>query len=497
MEKKNKVEHSDKIVRDWNGQKYEKTEAGWSRMKDEPQVEQPSGQKEYTDEELDKFARSASDMGLKKSSQSGNERMRVAAKRELMRRRNEGVDAPAPTGNPFDDSEIQKGSDSDTLEKGKRAAIGEIRDWDGKKYQKTVNGWVPVKQGKTGPKSIERLNLTEEQKSKLSKFYDPQDAYNHFLEFDAPDMHKDSYQNFVEWASDGRDTSMVVESLASLLGITPEQALELDKEYNEKLIKNVERFFQAPVVGTVAEDYNGERVEIKAVADLSDEVAVRKLLSNFDRSGAMADQLEEAKEMGIKYIVGVDSDYGKTAYVWGEEGVSYPNAKQTQSVQGLPERNLKVEDGRVQLHTKTRGWKNITSLDEGREILLDELEEEEMESAKGIALLLQNATGVEAEVRLGNDSAEIYVKGDNFRSFSVRYAPVSYRDENGPREIEMSCPSFSRVKPGSTEAKSVTMFSTLINSPELIKGLEGHMQSSINARNSYYDSIAELRAAFK
>ena len=142
MEKKNKSEHSDKIVRDWNGQKYEKTEAGWSRMKDEPQVEQPSGQKEYTDEELDKFARSASDEGLKKSSQSGNERMRVAAKREMLRRKNEGVDAPAPTGNPFDDSEIQKGSDSDTLEKGKRAAIGEIRDWGGKKYQKTVNGWV-------------------------------------------------------------------------------------------------------------------------------------------------------------------------------------------------------------------------------------------------------------------------------------------------------------------------------------------------------------------
>lgn len=413
MKKEKKVEHSDKIVRDWNGQKYEKTEAGWSRMKDEPQVEQPSGQKEYTDEELDKFARSASDMGLKKSSQSGNERMRVAAKRELMRRKNEGVDAPAPTGNPFDDSEIQKGSDSDTLEKGKRAAIGEIRDWDGKKYQKTVNGWVPVKQGKTGPKSTEGLNLTEEQKSKLSKFYDPEDAYNHFLEFDAPDMHKDSYQNFVEWASDGRDTSMAVESLAGLLGITPEQALELDKEYNEKLIKEVEKFFQP------------------------------------------------------------------------------------QPVQEFSGKVLKVEDGKTQIYTKNRGWQNITSLEKGREILLDELEEEEMESAKGIALLLQNATGVEAEVRLGNDSAEIYVKGDNFRSFSVRYAPVSFRDENGPREIEMSCPSFSRVKPGSTEAKSVTMFSTLINSPELIKGLEGHMQSSINARNSYYDSIAELRTVFK
>ena len=240
MSKTQKSEHSDKIFRDWNGQKYEKTGDGWSRVK-ESKTEPSTGQKEYSDEELDKYARSASDMGLKKASQSGNERMRVAAKREMMRRRNEGVDAPAPSGNPFDDAEdIKKGQEVETFEKGKKANIGEVRDWNGQKYQKTVNGWVPVKQG-ANP-SNQKTELTGDQKKFLDKFYDPQDAYNHFEEFNA-DTGKETYQDFVEWASDGRDVEMAVETLVEKLGITEEQALELDKEYNEKLIKDAEKFF--------------------------------------------------------------------------------------------------------------------------------------------------------------------------------------------------------------------------------------------------------------
>lgn len=36
--------------------------------------------------------------------------------------------------------------------KGRRAQIGEIRDWGGTKYQKTQDGWKPVKQGSSSPK---------------------------------------------------------------------------------------------------------------------------------------------------------------------------------------------------------------------------------------------------------------------------------------------------------------------------------------------------------
>lgn len=42
-------------------------------------------------------------------------------------------------------NQIGPDSTADTLEKGRGAAIGEIRDWGGKKYQKTQTGWVPVK----------------------------------------------------------------------------------------------------------------------------------------------------------------------------------------------------------------------------------------------------------------------------------------------------------------------------------------------------------------
>jgi len=35
----------------------------------------------------------------------------------------------------------------DEFSKGKKANVGEIREWGGKKYQKTVNGWVPYNEG--------------------------------------------------------------------------------------------------------------------------------------------------------------------------------------------------------------------------------------------------------------------------------------------------------------------------------------------------------------
>ena len=40
-------------------------------------------------------------------------------------------------------AELTKALEPD-LAKGKKANIGEIREWRGKKYQKTVNGWVKV-----------------------------------------------------------------------------------------------------------------------------------------------------------------------------------------------------------------------------------------------------------------------------------------------------------------------------------------------------------------
>jgi len=48
---------------------------------------------------------------------------------------------------------------AEVLEKGKKAAMGEIRDWNGVKYQKTPKGWAPVKKQEGASKG--KLELPE------------------------------------------------------------------------------------------------------------------------------------------------------------------------------------------------------------------------------------------------------------------------------------------------------------------------------------------------
>jgi len=57
-------------------------------------------------------------------------------------------------------SQLSFDETAEILEKGKKAAIGEIRDWKGVKMQKTVQGWEPVKQ-----QSKESIKLPDEKKS--------------------------------------------------------------------------------------------------------------------------------------------------------------------------------------------------------------------------------------------------------------------------------------------------------------------------------------------
>lgn len=70
----------------------------------------------------------------------------------------------AMTGLYVKGEDLFKSEDGEALEKGKRAAIGEIREWSGKKYQKTATGWVPVK----GDSKDSKKNSSEgEEKTKL------------------------------------------------------------------------------------------------------------------------------------------------------------------------------------------------------------------------------------------------------------------------------------------------------------------------------------------
>ena len=72
----------------------------------------------------------------------------------------------------------------DELEKGRKAQIGEIRTWSGKKYQKTTNGWRPVKTGARDGGSKEE---SEEKKPSALKT----DAWNENISIDQlPEKYK-------------------------------------------------------------------------------------------------------------------------------------------------------------------------------------------------------------------------------------------------------------------------------------------------------------------
>jgi hypothetical protein len=47
----------------------------------------------------------------------------------------------------YNTDSIQAVSAADFIQKGKKASLGEIREWNGKKMQKTVSGWIPATSG--------------------------------------------------------------------------------------------------------------------------------------------------------------------------------------------------------------------------------------------------------------------------------------------------------------------------------------------------------------
>lgn len=56
---------------------------------------------------------------------------------------------------------ISEDSTAEYLEKGKRGQIGEIREWKGGKFRKTVNGWEPVREGGESKKKEEDGNIVD------------------------------------------------------------------------------------------------------------------------------------------------------------------------------------------------------------------------------------------------------------------------------------------------------------------------------------------------
>ncbi len=161
---KNNNPWTDTTTRKYQNSNYEKTKDGWVKKVEQTEAAAASQaspadtKKEYSDEELAEYAKKASDEALRKAGSGRDERMRIAAKKEILRRKNEGMPEPEKTDNPFDEGMekglfdefptkmfggkeyINKGQGWEVLEKA-RAAVGEIRTWSGEKYQKTATGW--------------------------------------------------------------------------------------------------------------------------------------------------------------------------------------------------------------------------------------------------------------------------------------------------------------------------------------------------------------------
>lgn len=73
-------------------------------------------------------------------------------------------------GNNNNENILKGFSNADDIIKGKRANIGEIREWKGQKYKKMVDGWVRVSDGKKVPlDSKDKFDLREGLQNKTSK----------------------------------------------------------------------------------------------------------------------------------------------------------------------------------------------------------------------------------------------------------------------------------------------------------------------------------------
>ena len=130
-------------------------------------------------------------------------------------------------------------SKEEFLEKGKKAQIGEIREWKGQKFQKQPNGgWIPVKQGTKSSKK----EFSAEDEKWLDRFFDPMDTASAFLdstelEEDYPNKTIKEFERYI--SEDGQAESEAVESRVSELHLSNKEATDLFRERSKKLFEEI------------------------------------------------------------------------------------------------------------------------------------------------------------------------------------------------------------------------------------------------------------------
>ena len=154
-------------------------------------------------------------------------------------------------------------SKEEFLEKGKKAQIGEIREWKGQKFQKQPNGgWIPVKQGIKGSKK----EFSAEDEKWLDRFFDPMDTASYFL--DSKELDEDypnkTIKEFERYISEnGQAEGEAVESLVSELHLSNKEATDLFRERSKKLFEEIKKDPEKYGFETEPEKKEGKSSEVR------------------------------------------------------------------------------------------------------------------------------------------------------------------------------------------------------------------------------------------
>lgn len=154
-------------------------------------------------------------------------------------------------------------SKEEFLEKGKKAQIGEIREWKGQKFQKQPNGgWIPVKQGTKGSKK----EFSAEEEKWLDRFFDPMDTASAFLdskelEEDYPNKTIKEFERYI--SENGQAEDWAVESLVSELHLSNKEATDLLRERNKKLLEEIKKDPEKYGFETEPEKKEGKSSEVR------------------------------------------------------------------------------------------------------------------------------------------------------------------------------------------------------------------------------------------
>lgn len=464
---KNTNPYTDTTTRKYQNSNYEKTKEGWVKKVEQTeaaaaQVSPADTKKEYTDEELAEYAKKASDEALRKAGSGRDERMRIAAKKEILRRKNEGMPEPEKSDNPFDEGMekglfdefptkvfggkeyINKGKGWGVLEKA-RAAVGEIRTWSGEKYQKTATGWKYLGKVDGGAKPAAE--------KKEEKSYDK--AWPESL---------DKLTNRAEYRTIREEAEKAAENKFDEQYPDPEVFYKERADHYEKYSWSSDKF---PKDGTDEEkaQWKKEQKDRWVTVEASEIMGSRR--GEPSKSSMIANiksywkGVQEKKDKAK-----ADADY--KALIESNEGAAGRKAF-----------------GEA---LKANAQEFITKKNEIKAQLLDTIKS-------------QFATGVFTDAEM--DKMRIRLSGDSKMSISglsSRWEDVEvyYRKGWGDegRKYEVQTTSYGSIEPGSAEAKIVLLQAQCLSNPQIIEAIKGAIEKVDEAKKVMQVQTKELEAKY-